>query len=127
MADHILEHVWLGDANDCPNFRGQRLNVMRPYQSCPVPACRSMSCLLGELPPDFEDHFVPRSNLDAIAETIDGCADAPLLVHCLGGVERAPLSTVWWMKEKKGYSLDEAYAWVKERRPIVEDRRYWVR
>ncbi|MCI4317940.1 MAG: hypothetical protein L3J96_05320 [Thermoplasmata archaeon] len=86
-----------------------------------------MSYRLSELPPDFKDHYVPRSNLDAIAETIDGCEDAPLLVHSLGGVERAPLSTVWWMKEKKGYSLDEAYTWVKERRPIVEDRRPWIR
>jgi len=48
-----------------------------------------------------------------------------LLVHCMAGVERSPLTIVWYLTST-GLSLDEAYALVQRQRPQVEDRRAWL-
>lgn len=48
-----------------------------------------------------------------------------LLVHCMAGVERSPLTIVWYLTST-GLTLDEAYALVKGKRPQVEDRRAWL-
>lgn len=50
----------------------------------------------------------------------------PLLVHCMAGVERSPLTVVWYLMFAQGLTMDEAYAFVKARRPQVEDRRDWL-
>ena len=124
MPDHILEHVWLGDVDDCAEFPGRKLNVMRPHQECRSRDCRSLDFRKGN---DGTDFWVPRQNLEGLVEEIERDRREPLLVHCWGGIERSPLGVVWWMKERRGYTLDEAYEFVMQRRPIVQDRRYWVR
>ncbi len=51
----------------------------------------------------------------------------PLLIHCIGGVERSPLTLATWMVSRGLYhELDEAYAYLKKQRPVVEDRRHWL-
>jgi protein-tyrosine phosphatase len=47
-------------------------------------------------------------------------------VHCEEGCERAPLVVAWFLKNRRGMTLDEAYALLKRRRPIVVDRRRWL-
>jgi protein-tyrosine phosphatase len=49
-----------------------------------------------------------------------------LLIHCKGGVERSPLCVATWLREYKNRTLDEAYQYIKQKRPIVEDRRNWL-
>jgi protein-tyrosine phosphatase len=50
-----------------------------------------------------------------------------LLIHCLGGIERSPLTLATWMLKHKMYpNLDEAYIFLKKQRPIVADRRHWL-
>ncbi len=49
-----------------------------------------------------------------------------MLVHCEEGCERAPLVIAWFLKTRRAMTLDEAYALLKSRRPIVEDRRRWL-
>lgn len=67
-------------------------------------------------------------NLELIHDIIQFHYDAgsPLLVHCKGGVERSPLCVVTWLNLCKDHSLDSAYEYVKNARPVVEDRRYWL-
>ena len=36
-----------------------------------------------------------------------------VLVHCEEGCERAPLVVAWFLKTKRGMTLDEAYALLK--------------
>ena len=48
-----------------------------------------------------------------------------LLVHCMAGVERSPLTIVWYLMFT-GLTMDQAYAFVKRKRPEVEDRRFWL-
>lgn len=51
---------------------------------------------------------------------------ARILIHCRGGVERSPLTVATWLRRYRGFTLDEAYTLLKLRRPVVEDRRYWL-
>src|SRR5271167_1120696 len=51
----------------------------------------------------------------------------PLLIHCLGGVERSPLTLATWMvKNGMQPDLDAAYRFLKARRSVVQDRRHWL-
>lgn len=66
--------------------------------------------------------------LELLATIIDSCYESgePLMIHCKGGIERSPLTLVYYLNQYIGYSLDEAYNFVKGKRPIVEDRRSWL-
>jgi hypothetical protein len=66
--------------------------------------------------------------LDDIADAIDlglGRGDQ-VLVHCWEGVERSPLSVVWYLATRQGYTFDAAYEHVRDLRPQVVDRRAWL-
>jgi len=51
----------------------------------------------------------------------------PLLIHCLGGVERSPLTLATWMiKIGLQPDLDAAYKFLMAKRDVVQDRRHWL-
>ena len=51
----------------------------------------------------------------------------PLLIHCIGGVERSPLTLATWMVSRGLYpDLGAAYEYLMSQRPVVEDRRHWL-
>src|SRR6202011_1411695 len=71
------------------------------------------------------------NGLDSLESTAalidDGLARGlRVLVHCEEGCERAPLVIAWFLKTKRGKTLDEAYALLQSRRPMVVDRRRWL-
>ncbi|MGH7988493.1 MAG: dual specificity protein phosphatase family protein [Candidatus Binataceae bacterium] len=69
-----------------------------------------------------------RATLDSTAALIDAALKLNLrvLVHCEEGCERAPLVIAWFLKARRGMSLDEAYGLMKTRRPLIRDRRQWL-
>jgi len=71
---------------------------------------------------------VNTENLNLLVDIIDEhfLNRWPLLVHCRGGVERSPLTVVAWLVQRKKMDIDEAYEFVKFKRPVVEDRRMWL-
>jgi len=68
-------------------------------------------------------------SLEITAEIIDHAlaGGRAVLVHCGAGSERAPLAVAWFLYRRRAMSLDEAYELLKSRRPIVQDRRFWLR
>ncbi|MBI2405090.1 dual specificity protein phosphatase family protein [Candidatus Gottesmanbacteria bacterium] len=50
----------------------------------------------------------------------------PVLVHCWAGVERSPLTIVYYLHKFEGIPWWDAYDLVMERRPIVQDRTHWM-
>jgi protein-tyrosine phosphatase len=48
-------------------------------------------------------------------------------VNCTAGIERSPLSVVWYFHTCHNLSIEESYRVVKEIRPQAEDRRAWVK
>ena len=52
--------------------------------------------------------------------------EAKIVVHCAMGMERSPLTVVWYLHTKLGKTLDEAYDIVMKARASVVDRRHWI-
>jgi len=49
-----------------------------------------------------------------------------VLVHCLVGVERSPLTVVWYLMRHHNMTLQEAYELVIEKRKEAQYRGYWL-
>lgn len=124
----IIGSIYVSSYEGAKNFDGDVLFVHHDVQyytrGLHIP-------LLKEKPNSSTDRTgakVNRENLDLIQDTIEFHyeTNAPLLVHCRGGVERSPLCVVTWLVESLNWSLDGAYEYVQNKRSVVEDRRYWL-
>ncbi len=113
----IIENLFVGDLQDAQRFDGMIINVLPDL-------------LEGEPARAIHMPFLARGleTLERTADLIDdGLARGMrVLVHCEEGCERAPLVIAWFLKTRRAMTLDEAYALLKNRRPIVEDRRRWL-
>jgi len=63
---------------------------------------------------------------DFISDSLDSDSDAKVVVNCAMGIERSPLTVVWYLTQYQGLTLDEAYALVRKARPVAVERRYWI-
>ena len=52
--------------------------------------------------------------------------DAKVVVHCAMGMERSPLTVVWYLHRYQDKTIDEAYEMVQHARPVAVDRRDWI-
>jgi protein-tyrosine phosphatase len=113
----IIPNLFVGDLQDAQRFDGMIINVLPDL-------------IEGEPAHAIHMPFLARGleTLEGTAVLIDdGLARGErVLVHCEEGCERAPLVIAWFLKTRRGMSLDEAYVLLKNRRPIVEDRRRWL-
>jgi hypothetical protein len=130
VTNQITDLIYLSGMQAAAKFDGKRLCV-------------------HEMTPTYEGQFhhipvlvkKPNSKSDrtgavASTEALDRAADlieehvangVPLLVHCYGGVERSPLTLAWWLVRSKQYNtLQEAYDFLKAKRPVVSERLFWL-
>lgn len=49
-----------------------------------------------------------------------------VFLYCAFGMERSPLTMVWYLMRYHGYTLDQGYRLVKINRPLTQDRRFWL-
>lgn len=115
----IIENLFVGGADDARSgFEGLIICVLeeKPFDE---PADAAWIPFLAE----------GIRSLEITAETVDNALSAGrrVLVHCGAGSERAPLAVAWFLHRRRGITLDDAYALLQERRPIVRDRRFWLR
>jgi hypothetical protein len=113
----IITNLFLGDLQDAGRFDGMIISVL-PDDMSPQPRRTIRLPFLAN----------GRATLDSTSALIDAGLrlGMPVLVHCEEGCERAPLAVAWFLKTRRGMTLDEAYALIKSRRPIVKDRRSWL-
>jgi protein-tyrosine phosphatase len=115
--NEIIANLFVGDLQDAARFDGIIISVLPELlESEPRRAILMPFMANG------------RATLDSTAAVIDAALERNqrVLVHCEEGCERAPLVVVWFLKTRRGMTLDEAYALMKSRRPIVQDRRRWL-
>jgi protein-tyrosine phosphatase len=115
----IIENLFVGDLGDAHSgFDGLII------------------CVLDEKPFDEPPNatWIPFlaegiGSLDITASVIDNALTGGrrVLVHCGAGSERAPLTVAWFLNRRRAMSLDAAYDLLKRKRPIVQDRRFWLR
>ena len=71
-----------------------------------------------------------RSDLDELAALINKILtesdDSKIVVHCAMGMERSPLTVVWYLHKYQNKTLDEAYQIVESARESTIDRRSWI-
>jgi hypothetical protein len=116
-ASEIIPNLFVGDLQDATHFDGMIISVLAD-----VPACEPTRAI--QLP------FLRngRASLDSTAALVNAALALGLrvLVHCEEGSERAPLVVAWFLKTRRGFTLEEAYDLLRLKRPIVRDRRKWL-
>jgi hypothetical protein len=115
--NEIIANLFVGDLQDAARFDGIIISVLPELlESEPRRAILMPFMANG------------RATLDSTAAVIDAALERNqrVLVHCEEGCERAPLVVAWFLKTRRGMTLDEAYTLMKSRRPIVQDRRGWL-
>ena len=117
QESEIIAGLFVGDLQDAQKFEGTIITVLPDLPE-------------GEPPHAIQMPFLAEGvvTLDKTAALIEDelARGHRVLVHCEEGCERAPLVVAWFLKTKRGMTIDEAYGLLKSRRPIVEDRRRWL-
>jgi len=91
----------------------------------------------GEITSSAQIQADVNPNKGPVRDTLDGLAalinkmitesdTAKIVVHCAMGMERSPLTVVWYLHKYQGKTLDEAYQIVQSARESTVDRRSWI-
>ncbi|KAJ8402550.1 hypothetical protein AAFF_G00366330 [Aldrovandia affinis] len=119
----IIPHLYLGAetdvTQDCLSSRGISY-VLSVSRCCPQPVFLPKSQYL-RIPIDdsLRDELLPW--IPEALQFIDGAMSLgySVLVHCAAGISRSPALTVAYVMYRLGLDLDDAYRFVKERRPSI--------
>lgn len=138
MVTKILDHLYLGDIHDARKFEGTIICVMQdlvealePEKAYWIPVIRTSG---GEIDYDkliAENDVVVRALPHQIDVVVDMIHDyrrcyQDVLIHCMAGIERSPLVIACYLHDWEGYTWDEAYDFIKEKRPEVANRLPWL-
>ena len=137
MVSKILDHLYLGDIHDAGKFNGEVICVMQeiveqlePDEAYWIPIIRSSAPLNSdELILDQEPIItVMKHQIDLIMFIIDKNVgfEVDTLIHCMAGIERSPLVVASYLHKYRNMTWDEAYDFIKEKRPEVANRLQWL-
>lgn len=113
----IVTNLFVGDLQDARNFDGMVISVLPHFPpEEPTGAIHIPFLANGAV------------SMESTAALIDKALGLGMrvLVHCEEGCERAPLVVAWYLRSRRGMTLDEAYALLKRQRPMIKDRRRWL-
>ncbi|XP_061570704.1 dual specificity protein phosphatase 16-like [Cololabis saira] len=120
----ILPHLYLGCQRDVLNKELMQQNdivyVLNASNTCPKPDFVPDSHFLRVPVNDsFGEKILPW--LDRSVEFIEKAkaSNARVLVHCLAGISRSATIAIAYIMKRMDMSLDEAYRFVKEKRPTI--------
>ncbi|XP_041934792.1 dual specificity protein phosphatase 16 [Alosa sapidissima] len=120
----ILPHLYLGCQRDVLNKELMQQNdiayVLNASNTCPKPDFIPESHFLRVPVNDsFCEKILPW--LDKSVEFIEKAkaCNARVLVHCLAGISRSATIAIAYIMKRMDMSLDEAYRFVKEKRPTI--------
>jgi hypothetical protein len=125
--DQILGNLYLGSRNGAGTAPSHMklLSVMWPGEPGKLRRAHSIVTTTW----NADDQIV--ADPEKMNEAADWIHDQlskgfSVLVHCAYGVERSPLTVVWYLMAYHGMSLNKAYKLVMSKRKEVEDRRHWL-
>nr|XP_057923454.1 dual specificity protein phosphatase 16 [Doryrhamphus excisus] len=120
----ILPHLYLGCQRDVLNQDVMQQNaiayVLNASNTCPKPDFIPESHFLRVPVNDsFCEKILPW--LDRSVEFIEKAkaSNSCVLVHCLAGISRSATIAIAYIMKRMDMSLDEAYRFVKEKRPTI--------
>lgn len=127
----IIDNLYLSGMIAAGKFEGARLCV---HENTPTYTGQYFHVpILTKRPNDSIDRTGAIASVEALNNACSIIDEhlkkgEKILVHCVGGVERSPLTLAWyfvhWTKDFDG--LIEAYNFLKAKRPIVSERMFWL-
>ncbi len=135
-AVEIIHNLWLGDKNDA-----------KKALLSTNPIAREIFCMHEDLktwranhhwfpigfpsldPDEMDSQGIDFDQLQRACVKLDEfmAQGVSCLVHCYSGVERGPLTVVYWLWSRGHFpSLQAAYDHVRKLRPIVQERTHWL-
>ncbi|XP_075047296.1 dual specificity protein phosphatase 8-like [Mixophyes fleayi] len=120
----ILPHLYLGSQNDVMDqeviIQNGITHVLNVSNSCPKPAFISDNHFLRiPINDSYCEKILPW--LSTAVEFIGKVelVHGKVLVHCLAGISRSAAVAIAYIMRSMGLSLDDAYRFVKEKRPTI--------
>lgn len=130
VVSQITDTLFLSGIVAAGKFNGHRLCVHEntptyggQFHHIPILAKKPTSSI------DRTGALVDMNELNRAADLIQNYVDTEqrLLVHCVGGVERSPLTLAYYfLRSKQAASWEEAYKFLKSKRPVVSERLFWL-
>lgn len=93
------------------------LSLCAEQEGClPEDVAGSFFCGRTVLPDSHYTYDLDPEQLLKAVEVVDRCVQSgmPIYVHCLGGIERAPLVCISYLCLHRGLELSEALLWIKQ-------------
>eukprot|EP01117_Protostelium_nocturnum_P006239 TRINITY_DN2252_c0_g1_i1.p1 TRINITY_DN2252_c0_g1~~TRINITY_DN2252_c0_g1_i1.p1 ORF type:complete len:326 (-),score=61.22 TRINITY_DN2252_c0_g1_i1:36-1013(-) len=121
-ANQILDKLYLGNINAAFNLTELRAmgitHIVTAHNSLKPLYPKYFSYLTVEAEDlyyvNLIDHF------ESVIKFIDeGRRQGGVLIHCAAGISRSSTLTIAYLMQTMGFSLSEAYKYVRERRPII--------
>jgi protein-tyrosine phosphatase len=125
----VFDVLYVSDMVGAAKFEGVRICV---HERKPTYGTACHIPILEKPPNDDIDRtggVVDRGKLYHICKEMDYhlANRLPLLVHCVGGVERSPLIFAYFLTTRNFQSsMENAYAYLKSIRPVVANRSFWL-
>lgn len=119
---------WVTDRIGITDFEGCTEAVIRDYVTINVAGeLNSSAQIQADIDPWSGRVKRDLTTLAAlINKVLTDSDDAKVVVHCAMGMERSPLTVVWYLHTYQNKTIDEAYEMAMNARPVVCDRREWI-
>ena len=119
---------WVTDRVGITDFEGCEESVLRNYFTINVAGeLDSSAQIQADIDPGSNS---VKQNLTKLAALMNKVLteddDTKVVVHCAMGMERSPLTVVWYLHRYHDKTIDEAYEMAMDARPVVCDRREWI-
>lgn len=128
--DEIIRHLWIGNMGDGRDA-GKDFHVLcvmwKNEEGVPARAHQIETTGYGTAISDFNVWAIPEK-MDEAANWIHErvSKEEDVLVHCAYGVERSPLTVVWYLMRHQGMDFKQAYDRVLFRRKVAQYRGAWM-
>lgn len=127
--NEVIPRLFVGDQVDAQQMDGKMpiLNTMWDGEEMFFPKhATHMKTLFFNRQTEITETNIPvmEAAADWIHERLSN--GQHVLVHCAFGMERSPLTVLWYLMRYHKMSLDEAYSLLKKKREEVLDSREWL-
>jgi len=124
----VDEISWVTDRLGITDFEGSEESVLQNYFTiCVAGELDSSAQIKADLDPYSGRVTDDLTELAAlIHKVLTESDDSKVVVHCAMGMERSPLTVVWYLHTYHDMSIDDAYDLAIQARPVVCDRREWI-
>ena len=119
---------WVTDRVGITDFEGCEEAVLRNYVTINVAGeLDSSAQVQASIAPGSNTVKQDLTKLAALMnKVLTEDDDTKVVVHCAMGMERSPLTVVWYLHRYHDKTIDEAYEMAINARPVVCDRREWI-